>query len=186
MTAPNYPQDPQYQPTATPVKKHRRWPWITGGIVGVFIVLGIVAAIASPSPKTADAAASIPTQQTVTPTVNAPKRVETKTVTAAPKTVVTTVTKVQTKTVTVHAAAPAPVAGASMTTDGTFVVGTDVKPGTYHTAGSADCYWEREKDTSGNFNSIIANNISAGPQTVTIAPSDGAFKTEGCGTWTRQ
>jgi hypothetical protein len=74
--------------------------------------------------------------------------------------------------------------------DGTYLVGTDIVAGTYHTTGPASygsglCYWEREKDTSGNFDSIIANDLGHGPTTVTISSSDGAFKTSGCNTWTK-
>lgn len=90
--------------------------------------------------------------------------------------------------------------------NGTYVVGTDILPGSYETAGSAAdgffiilpgsyrmagptagainiCYWARLKDTSGDFGTIIADNVSPGPTTVTISPSDGAFQTSGCRTW---
>jgi hypothetical protein len=83
-----------------------------------------------------------------------------------------------------------PVASSPATSfgEGTYVVGTDIAPGTYRTAGpasdgSGSCYWEREKNTSGDFGSIIANNLGRGPATVTISRSDGAFKTTGCDTW---
>lgn len=71
---------------------------------------------------------------------------------------------------------------------GTYVVGKDIKPGTYKTAGPADpsipnCYWARLKDTSGDFQSILANNNTQGPTTVTIKSTDGAFETAGCKSW---
>jgi hypothetical protein len=72
--------------------------------------------------------------------------------------------------------------------EGRFVVGTDIAPGTYHTAGPSgelDCYWERLKDTNGATDSIIANNLGPGPATVTINTSDGAFQTRWCSTWTK-
>lgn len=72
--------------------------------------------------------------------------------------------------------------------DGTFVVGSDIVAGTYKSAGPSDdgsgsCYWARLKNTTGDLDTIIANNISNGPDTVTISRSDGAFKTSGCQTW---
>ncbi|MEU3613546.1 hypothetical protein ABZ725_14680 [Streptomyces sp. NPDC006872] len=72
--------------------------------------------------------------------------------------------------------------------DGTFVVGTDIKAGTYKSAGPADsvipnCYWARLKSTSGDFDDIITNNNASGPTTVTISASDGAFQTTGCKEW---
>ncbi len=47
------------------------------------------------------------------------------------------------------------------------------------------CYWERLRDTSDNFDSIIANGVQQGPVTVTISPNDGAFQTQDCNTWTK-
>jgi hypothetical protein len=38
---------------------------------------------------------------------------------------------------------------------------------------------------SGNIDSIIANNNTAGNSTVTIKKSDGAFETSGCTPWTK-
>lgn len=72
--------------------------------------------------------------------------------------------------------------------DGTFVVGDEVKPGTYKTTGPADsafpnCYWARLKGTSGDFEDIIANGNPQGQTTVTIASGDGAFQTSGCEEW---
>ncbi|MFH0515916.1 hypothetical protein ACHBTE_01900 [Streptomyces sp. M41] len=74
--------------------------------------------------------------------------------------------------------------------DGTYVVGSDIEPGTYRTAGPQDtaipnCYWARLRGTSGEFNEIIANGNTAGPTTVTIASGDEAFQTTGCQTWKR-
>lgn len=84
------------------------------------------------------------------------------------------------------APAQAPKAG-TIPGNGTYVVGTDIQPGTYKSAGPASviCYYARLKDTSGDFQSIISNNTSQGAATVTIAASDGAFETTGCQTWTK-
>lgn len=78
----------------------------------------------------------------------------------------------------------------SITGDGTFAVGSQVKPGTYRAvvpADSVDCYYERLKDASGSFDSIIDNNTgrAGSQQIVDIQATDRYFHTEGCGTWTK-
>jgi hypothetical protein len=69
--------------------------------------------------------------------------------------------------------------------DGTFLVGKDVKPGTYRTTGpksGSSCYWQRSGDASGT--NIIANDNIAGAAVVEIKSSDVAFKTSRCAAWT--
>ncbi len=97
-----------------------------------------------------------------------------------------------TATATVTAAAPpaaAPAPADTIPGDGTYLVGTDIQPGTYKTAGpdnsAGDCYWQRSKDSSGSFDSIIANDNLAGQGVVTIRSSDGAFKSQGCQAWVK-
>nr|WP_095533827.1 hypothetical protein [Mycobacterium aquaticum] len=85
-------------------------------------------------------------------------------------------------------AAPAPAAPAgglatSIDHDGTFVVGKDIAPGTYASAGpvgSGACYWKRIGDDQ---NPIIDNAMTKKAQTVAIEPTDKAFKTSGCQPW---
>jgi hypothetical protein len=77
----------------------------------------------------------------------------------------------------------------SITGDGTFAVGSQVKPGTYRTVVPSDswgCYYERLKGASGEFSDIISNgNANSGQQVlVTIKASDKYFHVERCGTWT--
>ncbi|MFB6618580.1 hypothetical protein ACIGFK_27440 [Streptomyces sp. NPDC085524] len=69
--------------------------------------------------------------------------------------------------------------------NGTFEVGKDIQPGTYRTTGngSAGCYWERAKDSSGEADSIISNDNVTGASYVTIADSDKIFKTNDCKDW---
>ncbi|MDH6521816.1 cytoskeletal protein RodZ [Streptomyces sp. SAI-135] len=74
--------------------------------------------------------------------------------------------------------------------DGTYIVGEEVRSGTYRTDGPEDaalpnCYWARLSGTSGELNEIIANANTTGPTTVTISASDKAFQTTGCMTWKR-
>ena len=68
-------------------------------------------------------------------------------------------------------------------TDGTYVVGDDIKPGTYRTGRIYDsCYWSRTSDHG----KILANDfITNAPKgaRVTIRKSDGGFESSGCGAW---
>lgn len=83
----------------------------------------------------------------------------------------------------VISAAPATTFG-----DGTYEVGNDIAPGTYATSVPDDsfgCYWERDKSLNGSPDSIIAND-TLNPRAhglVQIKPTDKAFKSDGCGTW---
>ena len=75
----------------------------------------------------------------------------------------------------------------SMTTfpDGMYIVGVDIKPGTYRSNGNQGCYYARLSDFTGSLYSIIANNITDNSTIVTISASDKGFQSKGCGTWTR-
>ncbi|MER6144445.1 hypothetical protein ABT174_31115 [Streptomyces sparsogenes] len=69
--------------------------------------------------------------------------------------------------------------------DGTFQVGSDIKPGTYRSTDNTDgmCYWERAKDSSGETDAIIANDNVMGHAYVTIKASDKIFKSNDCHDW---
>jgi hypothetical protein len=67
--------------------------------------------------------------------------------------------------------------------DGTYVVTTDIKPGTYRNSGGGTCYWARLKGFGGTLNEVIANHLSGGSTVVTIKSTDKGFKSSGCGTW---
>lgn len=68
--------------------------------------------------------------------------------------------------------------------EGTYLVGEDVKAGSYKTAGptTSMCYWSRNKDDSGELRAIIANDIVHGPGRVTLSRGE-IFETNGCETW---
>lgn len=74
----------------------------------------------------------------------------------------------------------------STITAGTYLVGSEVTPGSYVTEGASFCYWSRLKDTSGGFGSIIANGNAPGHTTVTIKSSDQAFQLSGACTFTKR
>lgn len=61
-------------------------------------------------------------------------------------------------------------------TAGTYLVGEELKPGLYF-GEEDDCYWERLKDLSGNFDSIIANGNSNGQFYIQVKEDDAAIST---------
>ncbi|MFE0045832.1 hypothetical protein [Streptomyces albireticuli] len=75
---------------------------------------------------------------------------------------------------------------ADISGNGTFQVGSDIKPGTYRSTGNKlGCYWERAKDSSGGLDSILANDNAQGSSYVTVKADDKIFKTRGCKGWHR-
>jgi len=76
--------------------------------------------------------------------------------------------------------------GESLTTfsDGIYIVGEDIVPGTYKSDG-ASTYWARLKGFSGDMNEIIANGNPQGPEIVKISANDVGFQTSGGATWTK-
>jgi len=68
---------------------------------------------------------------------------------------------------------------------GTFIVGTDIDPGTYRTDGAAGCYWARLSGFGGTLNEINANDFVPDPvpSLVTIRASDRGFLSSRCGQW---
>lgn len=65
--------------------------------------------------------------------------------------------------------------------DGTYLVGTDIIPGKYRSAGGTTCYWARLR--SPDPIDIIDSKKAADPQVIGIQMSDVAFLTRNCGTW---
>jgi len=78
--------------------------------------------------------------------------------------------------------------------EGTYEIGATagkVVPGKYGTvvpATSYGCYWERLSNTGGGFDAIIANENApkSASVIVTVAATDVAFNSRGCGTWTKR
>ena len=68
--------------------------------------------------------------------------------------------------------------------DGTYRVGTQIKPGLYKSTGGSFCYWARLSGFSGNVSDINANDIVSGVTYVQILPGDVGFESDGCGAWT--
>ena len=77
-----------------------------------------------------------------------------------------------------------------MSSDGTYIVGTDAQPGTYkssptHALSYPYCTWERLSNLTGTLDGTIAIENAPGQTSVTIERSDVAFKTNGCKPWER-
>lgn len=71
-------------------------------------------------------------------------------------------------------------------TDGTYVVGSELAPGRYRTAGptaGSMCYWERAKDLSGSVFSINANDNIKGQTTIAVSKADVAVEFSGGCVW---
>ncbi|MFF0108867.1 hypothetical protein [Streptomyces hirsutus] len=167
---------------ARPPKQRGRWlKYGAVALVSLFIGVGIGSSgdgTAAADPAAAGTKSGPRPTATVTETAKAaddgdakpaPTVTETETVTAKPK---------KTKE-------PGP--ATSFSGEGEYVVGEDIKAGTYKTAGADGdfgCYWERAKDASGEFGSIIANNNLNGPGRVTLNTGE-YFKTNRCQEWKR-
>ncbi|MTE15086.1 hypothetical protein [Nocardia aurantiaca] len=79
-------------------------------------------------------------------------------------------------------------AATSMGTDATFKVGVDIQPGIYKTTTAASvCAWARLSAITPDASATIQTGGAVnGTATVEIKPTDVAFFTSGCGTWTLQ
>ncbi|MGX7681339.1 hypothetical protein ACSMXN_20825 [Jatrophihabitans sp. DSM 45814] len=155
---------------ANKVQLSKKFLWIGGAVV---LVVGLGVGAASAGSNKAKAAAPLPAVTQVSTTVSF------QMVTATP-----TITKViATHTVQVRITyTPPPL---NKTSDGQYVVGTEIVPGLWHTDGSEGCYWERDNSLSGGIGAIVANDNIDGPTTIQIDPSDKAVKFSGGCDWAR-
>lgn len=69
--------------------------------------------------------------------------------------------------------------------DGTWIVGTDIAPGTWTAPGGDGCYWARLADFKGEIDSIKANDFDTTGPIVTIDEADAGFESNDCGQWTQ-
>jgi hypothetical protein len=153
---------------------------ILGAVAGGLVLLGTGIGIGASTKATP---AAVPRTHTVirTQKVNVPGPTVTKTITV----------RVPGPTVTKTAGPPPP--SATMPGDGTFAVGTapgDWAPGTWQTSGPSasgdgSCYWATLSDLSGSDNSVIANDISAGPTTLQVGSGVAGVQVSGCSTWNK-
>jgi uncharacterized protein YjdB len=69
--------------------------------------------------------------------------------------------------------------------DGVYLVGVDIQPGVWRSSATGSgCYWARLRNLRGE-GDVIENFTGTSPTLVAIGPSDVAFKTNRCGTWSR-
>ncbi|MET9154502.1 hypothetical protein ABZX82_25040 [Streptomyces griseoflavus] len=171
---------PGQPPAGVPAgpKASRRKAWLTHGATAlVALVIGAGIGGDGESGGKDDSAAPAPA---VTVTETAPAEA------GEPEPAVTVTEKV---TVTPK---PAKKPGAATTVegDGQYLVGEDMKAGTYKTAGPdkgsiiENCYWARTKNASGEFDAIIANANLQGQGRVTVNKGE-YFETNGCQEWTK-
>ncbi|WP_431968967.1 hypothetical protein [Actinacidiphila sp. bgisy160] len=169
---------PQFPPAQPPIprKPSRRKAWLTHGATAL-VALSFGAGIAGGGESDGTTASARPAPAvTVTKTADAaapaPAATVTQKVTVAPK----------------PAKKPGP--PTSIDGDGQYLVGEDIKAGTYKTAGPQDddlglgCYWARLKNASGEFDAIIANDNITGQARVTVHKGE-YFETKGCLKWER-
>lgn len=95
----------------------------------------------------------------------------------------TFVTTSRTSAATKTVAAPA----ATIKSDGTYKVGSQVAAGTYVATGGDGCWWERRSAAGRSYAGIIDWDAwyGSGRVIVTIKSTDKYFYTDGCGSWTR-
>ncbi|NGP08428.1 hypothetical protein G6038_23710 [Rhodococcus sp. 14C212] len=202
MSVPAAPYAPEPESEPGPVRKPRRWPWIVGIVAALAMGVGIGVA-GTPSDEENQAmidtsvAAAVSDQRAQLATEQAEAAAaldDAKKQAAAASTA-------QRAADNAHAAAdsrsaeldkreaallPREADAAKSTFgNGMHLVGRDINAGTYRTAGGSNCYWERLSGTSGEFDDIITNDNVSGASVVTISSSDVAFKSSGCGTWTK-
>ncbi|MFD3788411.1 hypothetical protein [Streptomyces cyaneofuscatus] len=150
-----------------PRRPSRGKAWVTHGAVALFLGVGIGI---SDDEALAEASDAGPV-----PKITVTKEVE------VPGPAVTV-----TKTATVTAKPPKP-KGPRTTVggDGEYVVGEEMRAGTYRTAGPGDsfgCYGERARNSSGEFDAIIASGNLEGSGRVTVNNGE-ILKSTGCQDW---
>jgi hypothetical protein len=79
--------------------------------------------------------------------------------------------------------------GAPVGSDGTWVVGRELKPGTYTTRvpGTDRCFWVRLSGFGLTMEEVLAVGTAERGQrlSVRVLATDRGFESHGCGTWTR-
>lgn len=72
---------------------------------------------------------------------------------------------------------------AAFSGNGTFAVGSKIKPGTYYSGSTNGCYWARLSGASGSFDEIRANDFGSGQRIISISPGDKYVEFSDCGSW---
>ena len=69
--------------------------------------------------------------------------------------------------------------------DGTYLVNSEIQPGTYRSSGGSGCQWQRLSDLTGDYDAVLAWEFADGQAYVEVQPTDVAFSTDDCGSWSR-
>jgi hypothetical protein len=153
------PNIPGLPPAPQPPKQKRRWPWIVGGILAFFVLVGACNSGAKPSNNSAPYYG--PSGSTAAATAAAPAQ--------APK-----------------PSGPLTQFGDGTYEVGKDVApGRYKTPGPDKNDSWPMCYWARRKDDSGGFGSIIASDNIQGQGSVTIRAGEFFEASGGCA-WTKQ
>lgn len=81
---------------------------------------------------------------------------------------------------------PRPAAPARTFSDGTWQVGTEVRPGTYRAVADGTCTWERLGEAADGLRMVIGSAIGTGPRLLSVGKRDVAIRSSGCGRWTSE
>ncbi|MFN8518051.1 MAG: hypothetical protein U0667_01385 [Chloroflexota bacterium] len=79
---------------------------------------------------------------------------------------------------------PRPVTPVRTFGDGTWEVGTEVKPGTYRATAEGTCTWARLGAAAGGPEPVLGTATGSGSRVVTVGKRDVAIRSSGCGRWT--
>ena len=173
---------PPIEPTK-PKRWYQRW-WVWA--IAAFVVLVAIAGSMSGSEDAEDTAADTTTTTAAEETTTT--AADTTTTTAAEETTTTaaeatTTSQPEDTTTTTEAATTTTIAYLTFG-DGNWIVGTDIEPGTYRNDdSSALCLWQRLSGFSGEFDDIIASDLTEAITIVTIEATDTGFSSEDCSTW---
>ena len=66
--------------------------------------------------------------------------------------------------------------------DGTYLVGAEIKPGTYYVTNVTSCQWARLNE-KGNVIKAHRFSFPTAEAQITVYPSDYSFSSENCGEW---
>ena len=72
---------------------------------------------------------------------------------------------------------------AAFSGNGTFAVGSKIKPGTYYSGSTTGCYWARLSGASGSFDEIRGNDIGSGQRMISVQSGDRYVEFSDCGSW---
>lgn len=79
---------------------------------------------------------------------------------------------------------PKPAAPVRTFSDGTWEVGTEVRPGTYRATAVGTCSWTRLGEPVHALEAVLGSHVGAGPRLLTVGKRDRAIRSSGCGRWT--